>query len=92
MTLSFVQGAIAACFALAGLFFLRFWRDTHDRLFLLFAASFWLQALTRVALSLIGQPEERAYWYVVRLIAFLLIVVAIVMKNVGSEAGRDAAD
>ncbi len=90
--MSFLQGAIAMCFALAGLFFLRFWRDTRDRLFLLFAASFWLQALTRVGLSLIGQPDERTYWYVVRLIAFLLIVVAIVMKNVGSEAGRDAGD
>ncbi len=90
--MSFLQGAIAMCFALAGLFILRFWRDTRDRLFLLFAASFWLQALTRVGLSLIGQPDERTYWYVVRLIAFLLIVVAIVMKNVGSEAGRDAGD
>jgi hypothetical protein len=43
--MSFLQGAIAMCFALAGLFFFRFWRDTLDRLFLLFAASFWLQAL-----------------------------------------------
>jgi hypothetical protein len=91
MTMSFLHGVIAMSFALAGLFFLRFWRDTRDRLFLLFAASFWLQALTRVGLSLSGQPEE-AYWYVVRLIAFLLIVVAIVMKNVGDEAGRDAGD
>jgi hypothetical protein len=45
-----------------------------------------------VGLSLSGQPEEQAYWYVVRLVAFLLIVVAIVMKNVGSEPSRDAAD
>ena len=45
--MSFLQGAIAMCFAIAGLFFLRFWRDTRDRLFLLFALSFWLQAMTR---------------------------------------------
>jgi hypothetical protein len=92
MTMSFLHGVIATCFALAGLFFLRFWRDTRDRLFLFFAASFWLQALTRVGLSLSGQPDEQAYWYLVRLIAFVLIVVAIVMKNVGREVGRDAGD
>jgi hypothetical protein len=90
--MSFLQGAIAMCFSLAGLFFFRFWRDTLDRLFLLFALSFWLQAMVRVALSLIGQADERTYWYLVRLIAFVLIAVAIAMKNVGNDADRDAAD
>lgn len=79
-------------FAVAGLFFFRFWRDTLDRLFLFFALSFWLQAMTRVALSLVGQPDERAYWYLVRLVAFLLLAVAIAMKNMGNDAGQDAAD
>jgi hypothetical protein len=90
--MSFLQGAIAMCFALAGLFFFRFWRDTLDRLFLLFALSFWLQALTRVGLSLVGQSEERTYWYLVRLLAFVLIVVAIALKSVGTEADGDAGD
>jgi uncharacterized membrane protein len=85
--MSFLQGMIAMCFALVGLFFLRFWRDTSDRLFLLFALSFWLQALTRAGLSLSGQSDDVAtYWYLVRLAAFLLIVVAIAMKNLGSDA------
>ena len=84
--MSFLQGMIAMCFALAGLFFLRFWRETRDRLFLLFALSFWLQALTRAGLSLLGQSDDAAYWYLVRLVAFLLIVVAIAMKNLGNDA------
>jgi hypothetical protein len=90
--MSFLQGAIATCFALAGLFFFRFWRDTLDRLFLFFAVSFWLQALTRVGLSVGGHADERAYWYLVRLLAFLLIVAAIAMKNLGTDAGRDPED
>lgn len=90
--MSFLQGAITMGFAVAGLFFFRFWRDTLDRLFLFFALSFWLQAMTRVALSLVGQPDERAYWYLVRFVAFLLLAVAIAMKNMGNDAGQDAAD
>lgn len=90
--MSFLQGAIAMCFALAGLFFLRFWRDTRDRLFLLFALSFWLQAFTRLGLSLVGQPDDSAHWYLIRLGAFLLIVVAIAMKNLGGETDRDTDD
>jgi hypothetical protein len=39
-----------------------------------------------VGLSLIGQPDELPFWHWVRLFAFLLIVMAIVMKNVGRDA------
>ncbi len=39
-------------FAVAGTFFLRFWRKTRDRLFILFALSFFLMAANRVQLSL----------------------------------------
>lgn len=79
-------------FAVAGLFFFRFWRETLDRLFLLFALSFWLQATVRVGLSMAGQSDERAYWYLLRLIAFLLIAVAIAMKNLGTDARHDGSD
>lgn len=90
--MSFLQGAITMGLAAAGLFFFRFWRDTLDRLFLFFALSFWLQAVTRIGLSAVGHPDERAYWYLVRLIAFLLIAVAIAIKSMSAEAGQDAAD
>ncbi|HEY9398151.1 MAG TPA: DUF5985 family protein [Burkholderiales bacterium] len=82
MNLEFMHGGITILFILAGLFFFRFWRDTLDRLFLLFALSFWLQALTRMGLEIVGGQEERAYLYLLRLLAFLLIVAAIAMKNV----------
>lgn len=78
----FLMGAIAMASAVAALFFLRFWRDTGDRLFLIFAASFFLLACTRLGLALSQvQQEAYTYWYWVRLVAFILILVAIIDKN-----------
>jgi hypothetical protein len=78
----FLMGAIAMASFAAGLFFLRFWRDTHDRLFLIFAMAFFLLGFTRIALALTNSDmEERTYVYWVRLAAFVLILVAIIDKN-----------
>jgi uncharacterized membrane protein YkvI len=78
----FMMGAIAMASAVAGLFFLRFWRETGDRLFLMFAISFFLLGLTRVALAAAPAPlEDRFYLYWMRLVAFGLIIVAIIDKN-----------
>jgi len=75
-------GAIAMGLAAAGLFFLRFWKRTHDRLFLYFAASFWLEALNRVYLGLSETPSEgEPIHYAVRLVSYGLILVAIAEKN-----------
>ena len=78
----FLLGAVAMGFLVAGLFFLRFWRETRDRLFLAFAASFFIEAVNRAALALSSKPNEGApFFYLVRLIAYLLILVAIADKN-----------
>jgi hypothetical protein len=75
-------GAIAMASLVAGLFFLRFWRDTRDSFFLFFAASFLLEAGNRIALGLSRDPNEGSpLFYLVRLVSFLLILVAIVQKN-----------
>jgi uncharacterized membrane protein HdeD (DUF308 family) len=75
-------GAIAMASLIAGLFFLRFWRDTKDSFFLFFAASFLLEAANRAALGLSRDPNEGSpLFYFVRLVSFLLIIVAIVQKN-----------
>jgi hypothetical protein len=77
-----IMGAIAMASLVAALFFLRFWRDTGDRLFVIFAAAFFLLALTRIGLALSHvQQEPNTHWYWVRLVAFLLILVAIIDKN-----------
>jgi Fe2+ transport system protein B len=85
-----VSSATAMGCAVAGLIFLRHWRATRDRLFAYFAASFWLMAVNRVALVIVGEVHEAStYIYLVRFAAFLLIIVGIVEKNVG-PLGRKA--
>lgn len=77
----FLSGAIAMGCALAGLFFLRFWRRTHDRLFAMFAVSFWALSLERLVLEVVSTSEFRPYVYGIRLLAFGLIILAIADKN-----------
>lgn len=79
----FLHGLIAAFFLVAATFFFRFWRETRDPLFLLFALSFWLQALIRIGLSAFGQHDNAVFLYALRLAAYLLIVAAILHKNLG---------
>lgn len=83
MTLvTFIAGAVVAGFALAGLFFLKFWKRTHDELFLAFTAAFWLLGITQALLTFSHVPvEERTWLYLLRLAAFLLILAAIWRKN-----------
>lgn len=79
------SGLLVAGYAVAGLFFLRFWRETRDRLFGIFAAAFWLLALQRIALSVTRDVAgDQVMLYAIRLVAFVLIIVAIVDKNRGS--------
>lgn len=65
-----------------GLFFLKFWKQSRDRLFSLFALAFFILAGQRMALALTTQDSESViFLYVVRLVAFLLILAAIIDKN-----------
>lgn len=78
----FIMGAIAMASSIVALFFLRFWRETGDRLFLLFAVAFLLIGITRLGLAIShSELEGHTAWYWVRLAAFVIILVAIVDKN-----------
>jgi uncharacterized membrane protein HdeD (DUF308 family) len=80
--LQFSSGMIVMGYAVAGLFFLRFWHDTHDRLFLLFAIAFWLFGVQRLLLSLVNvEAENEVLFYALRLLGFLLIIWGVVDKN-----------
>ena len=79
---TFISGAVAAGFLVSGLFFLRFWRKTRDGLFISFALAFWLLGLGQALVALTDIPvEERSWIYLIRLAAFLLILLAIFRKN-----------
>jgi hypothetical protein len=75
-------GAIATASFVVGLFFLRFWRATRDRFFLLFALSFFIEGGHRLLIyQLAGSDEASPLHYLVRLVAYGLIIAAIVDKN-----------
>ena len=77
-----LTGAIAVASLLVGLYFFRFWRQTRDRFFLYFAGSFWLEAVNRIALALVEHAsEQEPLFYLVRLVAYGLILLAIWQKN-----------
>jgi hypothetical protein len=75
-------GAIALASIVAGQFFFSFWRRTRDRFFLLFALSFWAEGLSRVYTGLMETLlEDNPGTYLIRLLAYSLIILAIVDKN-----------
>jgi peptidoglycan/LPS O-acetylase OafA/YrhL len=78
----FVWGLITMGYLIAGLFFLRFWVRTRDGLFAAFSAAFWLLALNQGLVAISGVPrEEQTWFYLLRLVAFLIIIAAVVAKN-----------
>ena len=86
-SLAFIGGLLSGGYAVAGVFFLSFWRRTHDSLFAVFAVAFWLMALNQALPVLLGIPrEEQGGNYQVRLAAFILIIAAILRKNLSGRA------
>jgi len=78
----FFLGVIFTASITASLFFLKFWRMTRDSLFLAFAAAFAIEGLNRLTFLFVEHPNEGTpAIYVIRLLAFLLILAAIFRKN-----------
>ena len=84
-----LTGAIAMASAVIALFFLRFWRASGDRFFLYFALSFAIEGLHRVVAALLYHDnEDSPLHYLVRLLAYGLILWAILEKNLPRRGGR----
>lgn len=78
----FLLGGIAVASAFSALIFLRFWRHTGDRFFLYFSLSLWIEAGHRVALAALPElTEDNPLSYLARLVAYGLILMAILHKN-----------
>jgi hypothetical protein len=88
--IEFMSGAITLGFVVAAVFFLRFWRRTEDRLFLAFAVGFFLLALNQGLAQWLSAADERVgYTYLLRVIGFIIILAAVIDKNVsGSRRDR----
>ena len=81
-----ITGMIAMGSLIIGLFFLRFWRNTKDRFFLYFALSFGIEGVHRIVTTLTyDEHEESPLHYLVRLLAYGLILWAILEKNLPSR-------
>jgi hypothetical protein len=86
---SVLAGATAMASAVATLFFLRFWRQTRDNFFLMFAVAFGIDAASRLVLALIQVSDEtEPLYYLTRLVTFGLIILAIIQKNRPTRQGR----
>ena len=78
------SGALLMGNAVAALFFAKFWRRTGAPVFAWFAVAFVLLALQRLTLvALAGTPGAMPWSYLVRLLAFVLILVGIAAQNRG---------
>jgi len=81
---TFTWGALAMASLIAALFFLRYWRDSRERLFAFFSLAFVGMAVNWTVLAIIDHPVDEAQQvraYVIRLIAFVILIVGIIDKN-----------
>jgi len=77
-----LSGLVVMGDLVAALFFAKFWRRSGDSLFAIFSAAFLLLAVGQMLLALSNLPvEERSWIYLLRLAAFLLIILGVLHKN-----------
>lgn len=76
---TFLAGAIWMLCWVAALFFLKFWKKSGDLFFVWFSAAFGLLGIERLVALFGDQAEFEGY--VIRLCAFVLILIAIIQKN-----------
>jgi uncharacterized membrane protein HdeD (DUF308 family) len=85
-----ITGMIAMGSLIIGLFFLRFWRNTKDRFFLYFALSFGIEGVHRIVTTMTyDEREDSPLHYLVRLLAYGLIIWAILEKNLPARTKAD---
>jgi hypothetical protein len=82
MTEGFLLGVIVTASLAAGAYFLKFWRQTRDPLFLSFACAFLIEGINRTCFLFVESPESGSVvLYSVRLVSYLVILGGIAYKN-----------
>jgi hypothetical protein len=80
--LRFLWGALTVACLVASLLFYKSYRQTHERLFALFAAAFLVLSSNWGVLGLWNPSNESSHLvYLLRLFAFALILAGILDKN-----------
>ena len=85
-----MYGAISMASLTIALFFLRFWRSSGDRFFLYFALSFFIEGVHRIYSGMLNEAgEDSPLHYLIRVLAYGLILWAIIEKNLPRQGRRD---
>jgi hypothetical protein len=80
-----LTSAVATTFLIAALFFFRFWLRTRDVFFCLFSAAFAIYGANQFAMGWASKSEHEPFFYLPRLLAFGLIILAVILKNRRNE-------
>lgn len=87
--IEFMSGAVTVGYLVAAGFFLRYWRKSGDRLFAAFSGAFVLFALNQLAAAaFVVVVEPASLVYALRVLGFVIIIAAIVDKNVLARRAR----
>ena len=87
--IDFLSGAVTFGYLVAAGFFFSFWRKTRDRLFAAFGAAFLLFALNQLlSAALVVIIEPTSVVYILRVLGFVIIIAAIVDKNLHQPLAR----
>lgn len=79
---TFWHGGVMGLSLAAGMFFYKFWFKTKDQFFAYFALAFGLFGFERWLLVMIDPNNEaQPFVYTFRMLAFLIIIWAVVDKN-----------
>lgn len=78
----FIAGMLMMGYITAAVFFVRFWKRTGDQLFGAFAVAFVLLAVQRLLLAAHATADGPFWVYILRLAAFVVILLAIAGKNI----------
>jgi hypothetical protein len=78
---AWLSGAIFMATMVIALFFFRYWRQTRDKLFIYFALAFLLEGAHRLLQAWPSENVDAPQNYLLRLVEYVLILVAIIRKN-----------
>jgi uncharacterized membrane protein len=82
-----MQGAIAIGYLVVAIFFIQFWLETHERVFLFFATGFVVLTIHRALLGLANEDLDwRAVTFSLRLAGYVIILIGIIDRRSRSRS------
>ena len=81
-----MQGAIAFGYLVVAIFFIQFWMETRERVFLFFATGFVLLTIHRALLGLASDELDwRTVTFSLRLAGYVIILIGIIDRRIRSR-------